>query len=236
MIRVDVIGPASGGHLLMVLRCLRPLRIFCLVPQMRRVVYELVRGFKEILMVSVLLVVFMFMFAVYGVHLFGGRLAICNDRNITTKVTSTKLKSVKGEPLKLLVPRVWANPRNFNFDNIGNAILALFEVLSLEGWVEIRDVIKERIGPRHVIYIHLFVFIGCLIGLTLFVGVVIANYSENKGTALLTVDQRRWLDLKGRIRLTQPLQIPPRPSKSPVILLFFSDIFVVYLGLSTFFS
>ncbi|VDP77983.1 unnamed protein product, partial [Schistosoma mattheei] len=30
-------------------------------------------------------------------------------------------------------------------------------------------------------------------------------------TALLTVDQRRWLDLKGRIRLTQPLQIPPRP-------------------------
>ncbi|CAH8851068.1 unnamed protein product [Trichobilharzia szidati] len=221
MIRVDVIGPASGGHLLMVLRCLRPLRIFCLVPQMRRVVYELVRGFKEILMVSVLLVVFMFMFAVYGVHLFGGRLAICNDRNITTKekcvgrfmreLASTKLKSVKGEPLKLLVPRVWANPRNFNFDNIGNAILALFEVLSLEGWVEIRDVIKERIGPRHVIYIHLFVFIGCLIGLTLFVGVVIANYSENKGTALLTVDQRRWLDLKGRIRLTQPLQIPPRP-------------------------
>ena len=26
-------------------------------------------------------------------------------------------------------------------------------------------------------------------GLTLFVGVVIANYRENKGTALLTVDQ-----------------------------------------------
>ncbi|CAH8564757.1 unnamed protein product [Schistosoma haematobium] len=221
MLRVDVIGPGSTGHLLMVLRCLRPLRIFCLVPQMRRVVYELVRGFREILMVSVLLVVFMFIFAVYGVHLFGGRLAICNDRNIMSKekcvgrfmreLASTKLKSVKGESIKILVPRVWANPRNFNFDNIGNAILALFEVLSLEGWVEIRDVIKERIGPRHVIYIHLFVFIGCLIGLTLFVGVVIANYSENKGTALLTVDQRRWLDLKGRIRLTQPLQIPPRP-------------------------
>ena len=25
---------------------------------------------------------------------------------------------------------------------------------------------------------------------------VIANYGENKGTALLTVDQRRWCDLK----------------------------------------
>ena len=32
----------------------------------------------------------------------------------------------------------------------------------------------------HAIYVHLFVFIGYMIGLTLFVGVVIANYSENK--------------------------------------------------------
>lgn len=58
--------------------------------------------------------------------------------------------------------------------------------------------IKKRKTNRSIflqastIYIHIFVFLGCMIGLTLFVGVVIANYSENKGTALLTVDQRRW--------------------------------------------
>lgn len=40
-----------------------------------------------------------------------------------------------------------ANPRNFNFDNVGNAMLALFEVLSLKGWVEVRDVIIHRVGP-----------------------------------------------------------------------------------------
>ncbi len=40
-----------------------------------------------------------------------------------------------------------ANPRNFNFDNIGNAMQALFEVLSLEGWLEVRDVIIERVSP-----------------------------------------------------------------------------------------
>lgn len=57
----------------------------------------------------------------------------------------TKIK-LGGEPPKIWVPRVWANPRNFNFDNIGNAMLALFEILSLEGWVEIRDVIKQRVG------------------------------------------------------------------------------------------
>ena len=34
----------------------------------------------------------------------------------------------------------------------------------------------------HAVYIHVFVFIGCMIGLTLFVGVVISNYFENKVT------------------------------------------------------
>jgi len=42
----------SGAQLLLLLRCLRPLRIFILVPHMRKVVCELCRGFKEILLVS----------------------------------------------------------------------------------------------------------------------------------------------------------------------------------------
>jgi sodium leak channel non-selective protein len=35
-----------------------------------------------------------------------------------------------------------------------------------------------------------------------------------KGTALLTVDQRRWHDLKARLKMAQPLHIPPKPSES----------------------
>uniref|UniRef100_A0A915EG69 Ion transport domain-containing protein n=1 Tax=Ditylenchus dipsaci TaxID=166011 RepID=A0A915EG69_9BILA len=65
-----------------------------------------------------------------------------------------------------------------------------------------------------VLFIHIYVFIGCMIGLTLFVGVVIANYMENRGTALLTVDQRRWHDLKARLRMAQPLHVPPKPAES----------------------
>lgn len=52
---------------------------------------------------------------------------------------------------------------------------------------------KLLVFQTSAVYIHIFIFLGSMIGLTLFVGVVIANYSENKGTALLTVDQRRWL-------------------------------------------
>ncbi|KAJ8977287.1 hypothetical protein NQ317_015572 [Molorchus minor] len=218
------VPPNSGAQLLMILRCLRPLRIFTLVPHMSKVVYELCRGFKEILLVSTLLILLMFIFASYGVQLYGGRLARCNDPNITKRedcvgvflrrVFVTKMKVQPGENETypaILVPRVWANPRRFNFDNIGDAMLTLFEVLSFKGWLDVRDVLIKALGPVHAIYIHIYIFLGCMIGLTLFVGVVIANYSENKGTALLTVDQRRWCDLKKRLKIAQPLHLPPRP-------------------------
>ena len=93
-------------------------------------------------------------------------------------------------------------------------MLALFEVLSYKGWVDLRDVIIEKRGPLAALYIHLYVFLGSMIGLTLFVGVVIANYKENKGTALLTVDQMRWSDLKKRLKIAQPLHVPPKPENN----------------------
>ncbi|XP_063985315.1 sodium leak channel NALCN isoform X1 [Diachasmimorpha longicaudata] len=218
------VPPNSSAQVLMILRCVRPLRIFTLVPHMRKVVYELCRGFKEILLVSILLILLMFVFASYGVQLYGGRLARCNDPTITSRedcvgvfmrrvfVTKMKLKPGQNESYpSILVPRVWANPKRFNFDNIGDAMLTLFEVLSFKGWLDVRDVLSKSLGPAHAVYIHIYIFLGCMIGLTLFVGVVIANYSENKGTALLTVDQRRWCDLKKRLKIAQPLHLPPRP-------------------------
>lgn len=60
----------SGAQLLMVLRCLRPLRIFKLVPQMRKVVRELFSGFKEIFLVR-------YTYPLLPVHT--GRL--CNEAN-----------------------------------------------------------------------------------------------------------------------------------------------------------
>ncbi len=67
------VSPNSMAQFLMLLRCFRPLRIFILVPHMRKVVSELCRGFKEIFLVAVLLIVLIFIFACYGVHLFGMR-------------------------------------------------------------------------------------------------------------------------------------------------------------------
>ncbi|KAK6014922.1 transporter, cation channel family protein [Ostertagia ostertagi] len=170
----------------------------------------------------------MFVFASFGVQIVGGSLAACNDPTITARenctgvfeqkifVTRMEVYGKNDDKLhpKILVPRVWTNPRNFNFDHIGNAMLALFETLSYKGWNVIRDILYLRQGPWAVLFIHIYVFIGCMIGLTLFVGVVVANYTENRGTALLTVDQRRWHDLKARLKMAQPLHVPPKPPES----------------------
>ncbi|XP_076808947.1 sodium leak channel NALCN-like [Clavelina lepadiformis] len=168
----------------------------------------------------------MFVFASFGVQVYGGKLAACNDDSITTEaecsgkfyqqVWVSNSLNMDLNPSGFMVPRAWTNPRNFNFDTIGSAMLALFEVLSLKGWVEVRHVLVTRMGAIHAIYIHLFVFLGCMMGLTLFIGVVIANYNENKGAALLTVDQRRWEDLKSRLKIAQPLHLPPRPLENDI--------------------
>ena len=71
------------------------------------------------------------------------RFASCNDHTVTIRenctgiyraevfVTKMNLPENKGCPKPgLWTPRVWMNPRRFNFDNIANSMLALFEVYS----------------------------------------------------------------------------------------------------------
>ena len=57
---------------------------------MCKAVAKLLKGFKEIFLVSVLLVILMFIFANVGVHLFEMMVASCNNVTITnwTKCTS----------------------------------------------------------------------------------------------------------------------------------------------------
>jgi len=223
----ESIKPISFAQILLVLRALRPLRIITLAPPLRNIVQIFVRGYKDILKVAILQLLLMFVFAIYGVNMFQNRLALCTDPNLSRKNCTglctielpgpKGMSTIGGKKISLQVPCVWRNPRNFNFDNLPNALLALFEVLSLEGWTEVRDILEQRVGSYASLYLHVYVFLACLIGLTLFIGVVVSNFNENKGTALLTVDQRRWEDLKKRLKLSQPIHLPPRPEDSEKI-------------------
>ena len=218
----EIIPAGSVAQVLLLLRALRPLRLITLAPPLRKVMTVLLSGYKAIIKVAILQFALMFVFASYGVQYLGDKLYKCNDESIKVKQNCTGVFRMKiGEPdgftnlqgrrIQILVPRVWRNPRSFNFDNMGNALLALLEILSLEGWTDVRDIIEDELGFFGSLYPHVYVFFASLIGLTLFIGVIVSNFNENKGTALLTVEQKRWKDLKKKLSLAQPLHLPSRP-------------------------
>lgn len=79
--------------------------------------------------------------------------------------------------------RVWVNAYG-NFDNIGNGLLTLFEVSSLEGWpgimarsMDIVDGGQQINGsPANALFFVLFVIIGSFFMVNLFVGVVVNKF------------------------------------------------------------
>uniref|UniRef100_A0A915EF33 Ion transport domain-containing protein n=1 Tax=Ditylenchus dipsaci TaxID=166011 RepID=A0A915EF33_9BILA len=106
----------SFAQLIMIFRAMRPLRIYTLVPHIRRVVVELCKGFKEICLVTILLILLMFVFASFGVQIVGGKLAACNDPTITSRANCTGVfeqkifvtrMDVYGKNDDLLHPKYW---------------------------------------------------------------------------------------------------------------------------------
>ena len=115
--------------------------------------------------------------------------------------------------------------RSFRNIIVAKNIDNLLFPFQFSGWVDLRDVIIMKMGHHYAIFIHIYIFLGSMIGLTLFVGVVIANYRENRGTALLTVDQVRWSDLKKRLKIAQPLHVPPKVTcncKTVIVILLYT--------------
>lgn len=65
-----------------------------------------------------------------------------------------------------------------HFGNLGIALLTLFQIITLEGWVDIMNAQGGGIVP--IIYFISFILIGTMIILNLFIGVVINGFDEVK--------------------------------------------------------
>ncbi len=66
-----------------------------------------------------------------------------------------------------------------NWGNIGLAVLTLFEIITLEGWVEINNSAME-VHPYAWIYFVSFVIVGTFVVVNLFIAVVINNLDRAK--------------------------------------------------------
>ena len=107
---------------LLFFRQIRPVRLISLIPSMRRVIYDVLLGWRKFLQAAILLIGFVFMFASLGVQLFAGRGSpqqFCNDPSINSlkDCTGEFEINIEASPQELLpsnntiisihVPRVW---------------------------------------------------------------------------------------------------------------------------------
>ncbi|XP_076796516.1 voltage-dependent L-type calcium channel subunit alpha-1C isoform X15 [Arvicanthis niloticus] len=176
--------------ILRVLRVLRPLRAINRAKGLKHVVqcvFVAIRTIGNIVIVTTLL---QFMFACIGVQLFKGKLYTCSD---SSKQTEAECKGnyityKDGEvDHPIIQPRSWENSK-FDFDNVLEAMMALFTVSTFEGWPELLyrsiDSHTEDKGPIYnyrveiSIFFIIYIIIIAFFMMNIFVGFVIVTFQE----------------------------------------------------------
>ncbi|XP_050926692.1 LOW QUALITY PROTEIN: voltage-dependent T-type calcium channel subunit alpha-1I-like [Lates calcarifer] len=112
---------------LRLLRTLRPLRVIKRAPKLKLAVEALIASVKPIGNIVLISCAFFFFFGILGVQLFKGKFYYCegqNTRNITSKTDC------------LSANYRWVR-KKYNFDNLPQALMALFVMYSKDGWVNI---------------------------------------------------------------------------------------------------
>lgn len=169
------------------LKALRALRLITLFDKMRTTFYSLlILGFVRILDAGVLAALYMIPYAVWGLNIFAGLSFGCNDTSVDGKNACRNEYLANASPLPndytYLAPRIWENPitsTRWSFDTFGDSILILFEIVSLEGWIDVMSAAIDITGkdeqPQinaaqwNAIFFLIYNLLGAVVILTLFV-------------------------------------------------------------------
>jgi voltage-dependent calcium channel len=134
-------------------------------------------------------------YAVWGLNIFNGRMLSCNDVNALGQddCQNEFFASPVDNSLQFLAPRVWDNPSpstSFSFDTFSHSLLILFEIVSLEGWIDVLKVALNitAVGQQpsinasqiNALFFVLYNLLGAVVILTLFVSCVLVHYREHK--------------------------------------------------------
>ena len=169
----------------------------------------------------------LFPFAIYGLNLFNGQMRLCNDNSfngdLSNCVGEYQNANLFAADWNLLQPRAATNPY-YNFDDFGNSLSILFQIVSEEGWTDVMWTAMSMAGPNqnlqpynsqgNAVFFIIFNLLGAVFVLTLFVSVFMRNYTEQTGVAFLTADQRSWLELRKLLRQISPSKRPSNKSEN----------------------
>ncbi|XP_035424822.1 sodium channel protein type 2 subunit alpha-like isoform X16 [Cygnus atratus] len=209
------------------LRALRPLRALSRFEGMRVVVNALVGAIPSIMNVLLVCLIFWLIFSIMGVNLFAGKFYHCV--NTTTgemfDVSDVNNYTQCEELIKSNQSARWKNVK-VNFDNVGAGYLALLQVATFKGWMDImyaavdsRDVEDQ---PKYednlymYLYFVIFIIFGSFFTLNLFIGVIIDNFNQQKKKfggqdIFMTEEQKKYYNAMKKLGSKKPQKPIPRP-------------------------
>ncbi|KAI9722379.1 MAG: hypothetical protein M1812_001851 [Candelaria pacifica] len=205
-------------------KALRALRLLNVSDSARNYFHSvIVLGGWKILSAAFVSISLLIPFAIYGLNLFNGQMQLCNDNSSGISNLTDCVDEYLSSPYNwnVLAPRQAANPY-YSFDDFGDSLFILFQIVSQEGWTDVMWSAESSTGrgkqPQpfasqgNALFFVVFNLLGAVFVLTLFVSVFMRNYTEQTGVAFLTAEQRSWLELRKLLRQISPSK---RPSNKP---------------------
>ncbi|KAK6201361.1 Ion transport protein-domain-containing protein [Scheffersomyces amazonensis] len=200
------------------LKALRALRLLTVSETAKANFHNtLISGFGKIINAGIISLCLLFPFSIWGLNIFEGRLGYCLDGQSPLSMCYNEYQNDVFN-WNVVSPNVYTHPY-LEFNQFGTAFATLFEIVSLEGWADLLQNLMNSTGvgtvpqtdasPFNGVFVILFNFISTIFILTLFVSVIISNYSKTTGRAYLTSDQISWYHVKKIL-----LQVKPSKRKS----------------------
>ncbi|XP_061691957.1 sodium channel, voltage-gated, type I like, alpha b [Syngnathoides biaculeatus] len=208
------------------LRALRPLRALSRFEGMRVVVNALLGAIPSIMNVLLVCLIFWLIFSIMGVNLFAGKYYYCINTT-TDEVFPIEEVNNKSDCLNLVNDSArWKNVK-INFDNVGAGYLALLQVATFKGWMDImyaavdsRDLEEQpkyEVNLYMYLYFVIFIIFGSFFTLNLFIGVIIDNFNQQKKKfggqdIFMTEEQKKYYNAMKKLGSKKPQKPIPRPA------------------------
>ncbi|XP_024421447.2 sodium channel protein type 5 subunit alpha isoform X6 [Desmodus rotundus] len=217
-------GPIKS---LRTLRALRPLRALSRFEGMRVVVNALVGAIPSIMNVLLVCLIFWLIFSIMGVNLFAGKFGRCinqTEGDLPLNYTIVNNKS-DCESFNMTGELYWTKVK-VNFDNVGAGYLALLQVATFKGWMDIMYAAVDSRGYEEqpqweynlymYIYFVVFIIFGSFFTLNLFIGVIIDNFNQQKKKLggqdiFMTEEQKKYYNAMKKLGSKKPQKPIPRP-------------------------
>ncbi|XP_004642272.1 sodium channel protein type 10 subunit alpha [Octodon degus] len=210
------------------LRALRPLRALSRFEGMRVVVNALVGAIPSIVNVLLVCLIFWLIFSIMGVNLFAGKFWRCinqteGDFALVKWPTVNNMSDCENQ--NSTGQLFWVNVK-VNFDNVIMGYLALLQVATFKGWMDImyaavdsREVNNQPKWEDNVymyLYFVIFIIFGGFFTLNLFVGVIIDNFNQQKKKIsgqdiFMTEEQKKYYNAMKKLGSKKPQKPIPRP-------------------------